>query len=172
MGFDALFYSRVETKVKGERIADKSMSYLWRPSFSHFGNSKQIMTNLFFFHYGLPPKLSVDERFNTTNYFISDETLTSFNAPAKMKIFESHCNDIANSVRSQNIMIPYGDDFFYSNAKTGFEQMERIIEYVNKHTKANMTVRMSTPSEFIDAMSKENISWSTRNEDLIPYSST
>ena len=49
-------------------------------------------------------------------------------------------------------MIPMGCDFAYQNAKEEFENLERTISYVNAHNHANMQFRISTPSEFIEAL--------------------
>ena len=40
---------------------------------------------------------------------------------------------------------------------------------MNKNNKANMTFRMSTPSEYINELKKENITWSVRYGDMLPY---
>tara|TARA_B110000285_G_C14512814_1_gene333103 strand:+ start:95 stop:352 length:258 start_codon:yes stop_codon:yes gene_type:complete len=66
-------------------------------------------------------------------------------------------------------MIPMGCDFAYQNAKEEYENVERAISYINTHNQANMQLRMSTPSEFIDALKSENIEWPVRYEDSIPY---
>lgn len=44
-----------------------------------------------------------------------------------------------------------------------------MIEYINKNNKANMVLRMSTPSIYIDALKKENIKWNVKYDDAFPY---
>ena len=66
-------------------------------------------------------------------------------------------------------MIPMGCDFAYQNAKEEFENLERIISYVNAHNHANMQFKLSTPSEFMEALKAENIEWPVKYDDTIPY---
>jgi len=40
---------------------------------------------------------------------------------------------------------------------------------MNKNNKMNMTFRMSTPSEYLSELKKENITWTTRYGDMFPY---
>lgn len=63
-----------------------------------------------------------------------------------------------------------GCDFAYQNAKQEYKQLERIIQYINKNNKANMTLVMSTPSQYIEELKKENITWGVKYDDAFPYS--
>jgi hypothetical protein len=38
MGFDAMFFSRLDGAEKDQRKEKRAMTYLWRPGSSHFGN--------------------------------------------------------------------------------------------------------------------------------------
>ena len=53
-----------------------------------------------------------------------------------------------------------------------FQNIERIIEYINKHNKANMTLVMSTPQTYINALKAENITWPVKYDDMFPYAHT
>lgn len=44
-----------------------------------------------------------------------------------------------------------------------------MIEYINKHNKANMTLVMSTPGAYTEALKKENIVWPVKYDDVFPY---
>jgi len=62
-----------------------------------------------------------------------------------------------------------GCDFAWLNAQADYEQMTRIIEYINEHNTANLFLKLSTPSEYVDSVKKQNIKWPVRYEDLMPY---
>ena len=49
------------------------------------------------------------------------------------------------------------------------QQVENVINYVNNHNIANMKLLMSTPSDYVEALKKENITWPVRYEDSITY---
>jgi len=84
--------------------------------------------------------------------------------------FVNYVNDVANSKRGQNIMLPIGCDFAYQNASAEYRQLELLIDYVNKHNTANITLVMSTPSQWLEAVKKENVSWPVKYDDIFPYS--
>jgi len=44
MGFDAQFFSRMDYLEKKKRKEDQSMTFLWRPAQTNFGNQHQILT--------------------------------------------------------------------------------------------------------------------------------
>lgn len=48
--------------------------------------------------------------------------------------------------------------------------MDRIIKYVNSNNKVNITLRYSTPSEYLDALKKDGVIWPTKYDDGLPYS--
>ena len=44
-----------------------------------------------------------------------------------------------------------------------------MIDYFNKNNHLNITWKMSTPSEYIDALKKENLTFPVRYGDAMPY---
>lgn len=47
--------------------------------------------------------------------------------------------------------------------------MENVINYLNNHNNNTMKFKMSTPSNYINALKQENITWPVRYEDSIIY---
>lgn len=84
MGFDAWFFARLDFQDKAKRMAEKSMQFLWRPSFNSLGKSAEILTHAMPDHYCWPSGFEVDER-ETDDPVVSDETLSTDNAQAKMQ---------------------------------------------------------------------------------------
>ena len=81
-------------------------------------------------------------------------------------IHEQHDNRLGN-----NILIPWGCDFAYMNALADYKNTERLIEYFNSKNNYNITLKMSTPSDYVDALRKEKIKWPVKYEDAFPYGS-
>jgi lysosomal alpha-mannosidase len=52
------------------------------------------------------------------------------------------------------MLVPFGCDFTYANARMNFEQMDKLIRYFNEHNTANITLMYSTPGAYIDALNK------------------
>lgn len=78
MGFDALFFSRLDGAEKNERAKKRSMNFLWRPSSSNFGNQYQVLTNVFIDDYCHPKGFLVGDNYATGDYIETDKTLTSY----------------------------------------------------------------------------------------------
>jgi hypothetical protein len=62
-----------------------------------------------------------------------------------------------------------GDDWSMQNAQIGFKKIESLISYINQHNTANIVLKMSTPSDYVEAVKKENIKWPVRYDDFFPY---
>lgn len=68
--------------------------------------------------------------------------------------------------------MPYGCDFLFMNANMEYNNMERILDYVNKNNKNNIKFMISTPSEYVEALKKEHATYKIKHEDGFPYSNT
>jgi len=55
------------------------------------------------------------------------------------------------------------------DAFQNFQQLDRLIEYMNKNHGDEFLLKYSTPSQYIDAVKANNISWPTKYDDLMPY---
>ena len=69
-------------------------------------------------------------------------------------------------------MLPWGSDFTFSNAKLNFDQMDKIISYVNEYCKGkkNITLKYSTPSEYVQALRDSKLKWPTKYDDDTTFS--
>ena len=76
--------------------------------------------------------------------------------------------DDAEHFATNRTMIPWGDDFWYSNAHLTFANLEKYIKYFNEKYD-DITLIESTPSEYVNALKAEKISWPVRYDDMFPY---
>ena len=118
MGYEAMFFSRLDHNDKDQRSKkeNQAMNYLWRPSFNHFGVQNQVLTSVFKTDYCFPTGFSFGENYDSDDPFIADKSLTSFNADEKLIDLVNFVQDISTQRRGQNVMVPMGCDFDYSNA--------------------------------------------------------
>lgn len=65
-------------------------------------------------------------------------------------------------------MIPMGCDFTYENAILNFRSMDRLIKYFNNNVE-NIKLVYSTPSDYLDTLIAQNLTWPTRYDDMFPY---
>lgn len=94
LGFDAMFFSRLDHLEKDNRTVSQAMNFLWRPDSKHFGSQDQILTSVFKDDYCFPAGFFSGENYDSDDPFISDETLSTFNAKDKMIDFTNFVNDM------------------------------------------------------------------------------
>ena len=174
MGFEALFFSRMSYDEKGMRNKqeNQSMNFVWKPSSKHFGDQYAILTNVFKTDYCYPTGFYSSESYESDDPFVDDESLSTFNAKEKLVELVNYINGIAYTKKGQNIFIPFGCDFSFQNARADYQYLERLMSYASKHNTANMKFVMSTPSDYVDAVKKENVTWPVRYGDTYPYAET
>ena len=61
MGFDGLFFSRLDYDDKNKRLNDKTMEMIWRPSRS-LGQATDLFTGILIRGYSSPPGFCFDQR--------------------------------------------------------------------------------------------------------------
>lgn len=143
------------------------MEFLWRPFSKHFGTQKQILTSIFRDHYCWVPDFQVNDQ----DTFETDESLESFNAKQKMIKFINYIHEFVVTVhRTNHLILPWGCDFSFQNAAQNYQEMEKVIGYINKNNKVNMKLLMSTPQRYVDALKKTNTVFPTYYNDMFPYS--
>ena len=76
----------------------------------------------------------------------------------------------ARHYRTDEILVLFGDDFQYMQADQNFAQMDNMIEYMNSKHGNKYNFMYSTPSQYIDAVNKYNVTWPTKYDDGFPYS--
>ena len=85
-----------------------------------------------------------------------------------MENLRSYILDDATHFKTNRLMIPWGDDFWFSNAHLTFENLETTINYFNEKYD-DITLLYSTPSEYVNALKAEKVSWPVRYDDMFPY---
>ncbi|KAK1303873.1 hypothetical protein QJS10_CPB11g01988 [Acorus calamus] len=165
LGFDALYFARIDYQDRAKRLIDKSLEVIWRGS-STFGSSSQIFTSAFPVHYSPPTgfHFEVDDNDPPVQ---DDPLLFDYNVEQRVNDFISAATTQANVTRTNHIMWTMGDDFQYQYAESWFKQMDRLIHYVNKDGRVNALY--STPSIYTDAKNAANESWPLKRDDYFPY---
>jgi len=123
VGFDALYFARIDYQDYGERIKNKNLEFVWRPSKSR-GKHSQVFTGEIINHYGPPGKYDYS---NHGNWLQDDPELHDFNICDQVDDFVKVSLDRGASTRGKHIFIPMGDDFSYDNSRRWFKNMDKII---------------------------------------------
>ncbi|KAL5717332.1 alpha-mannosidase [Ranunculus cassubicifolius] len=141
LGFDSLFFARIDYQDRAKRKSEKTLEVVWQGSRS-LGSTSQIFTGIFPRHYDPP------------DGFVFD--INDVSPPVQ-----------ANVTRTEHLMWTMGTDFRYQYANTWFRQMDKLIHYVNKDGRVNALY--STPSIYTDSKYAVSETWPVKTGDFFPY---
>ncbi|GLT27152.1 hypothetical protein SLA2020_021760 [Shorea laevis] len=165
VGFDSLFFGRIDYQDSIKRKRDKSLEVVWRGSKS-LGSSSQIFAGAFPKNYE-PPSGFYFEVNDDSPIVQDDINLFDYNVQDRVNDFVAAALAQADITRTNHIMWTMGTDFKYQYAHTWFRQMDKLIHYVNKDGRVNALY--STPSIYTDAKYATKESWPLKTDDYFPY---
>ncbi|MFS7962489.1 putative alpha-mannosidase [Helianthus anomalus] len=125
LGFDSVFFGRIDYQDRAKRKGGKRLEVIWRGSKS-LGSSSQIFTGAFPENYEPPPGCFYFE-VNDDSLIVQDDIdLFDYNVEERVNDF------VANITRTNHVMWTMGTDFKYQYAESWFQNMDKFIHYVNK----------------------------------------
>lgn len=63
-----------------------------------------------------------------------------------------------------------GEDFHFIDGNIWFKNVDKLINYINgKSSQYGVTIKYSTPSEYINIIQKEGNTYPTKKDDFFPY---
>jgi len=165
VGFDALYFARIDWQESKVRTAAKSMEMVWRASES-LGPAAEVFTGAFLDGgYGPPPGFDFDGM-----PVMDDECMADENSQAYVEKFVAAALRYAGNTRGEtgtkNVMFLMGSDFQYENADMWFNNLDKIIHHVNADGRVNAFY--STPPEYTRAKYRENRTWAVKTDDFMP----
>ncbi|XP_009591416.1 probable alpha-mannosidase At5g13980 [Nicotiana tomentosiformis] len=165
VGFDSLFFGRIDYQDRAKRKIEKSLEVIWRGSKS-LGSSTQIFAGAFPENYE-PPSRFYFEVNDDSPPVQDDVNLFDYNVQERVNDFVAAALSQANITRTNHIMWTMGTDFKYQYAHTWFRNMDKLIHYVNQDGRVNALY--STPSIYTDAKHALDKSWPLKTDDYFPY---
>ncbi|KAB2038213.1 hypothetical protein ES319_D03G131000v1 [Gossypium barbadense] len=165
VGFDSLFFARIDYQDRAKRKDQKCLEVVWRGSKS-LGSSSQIFAGAFPENYEPPSNFYYEV--NDDSPIVQDNMeLFDYNVPQRVNEFVAAAFSQANITRTNHVMWTMGTDFKYQYAHTWFRQMDKFIHYVNQDGRVNALY--STPSIYTDAKYATNEAWPLKTDDYFPY---
>lgn len=165
LGFDSLFFARIDYQDREKRKSDKSLEVVWQGSKS-LASSAQIWTGIFPVHYSPPDGFAFEV--NDVSAPVQDDiTLFDYNVEHRVNDFVAAALAQANVTRTNHIMWTMGEDFRYQYALSWFRQMDKLIHYVNLDGRVNALY--STPSIYTEAKHAAKETWPLKTGDFFPY---
>ncbi|XP_076898589.1 putative alpha-mannosidase At5g13980 [Bidens hawaiensis] len=168
VGFDSVYFGRIDYQDRAKRKGDKHLEVIWRGSKS-LGSSSQIFAGAFPENYEPPPGGFYFEVNDDSPIVQDDMDLFDYNVEERVNDFVAAAVAQANITRTNHVMWMMGTDFKYQYAESWYRNMDKFIHYVNKDGRVNALY--STPSIYTDAKYAETSSWPLKENDYFPYAS-
>ncbi|XP_053694119.1 lysosomal alpha-mannosidase isoform X2 [Sabethes cyaneus] len=170
MGFDGLFFGRLDYEDKRQRLSKQNAEMIWRSSANLVDSD--LFTGVLYNTYQPPPGfcfdiLCSDEPFMDGPYSAEN------NVDTKVDQFIAIVKNMSSSYRTENIILTMGEDFHYQYAEMWFKNQDKLIKYTNARQAngSNVNVLYSTPSCYLKALHDADITWPTKSDDFFPYAS-
>lgn len=141
---------------------------VWHP-YQYSGTDNSIFTHVNYYMYGPPPGFCFDPTCKDPP-IRSDPTLDGYDLPERAELFVKYFRSMALHYRSRHLLHTLGSDFHFSNTRIWFLNMDRLLKYINERPEFNMTVKYSTPSEYLAAINSDRKVYPTKYDDFFPYS--
>ncbi|EGZ21682.1 hypothetical protein PHYSODRAFT_360129 [Phytophthora sojae] len=165
VGFDALYFARIDYQDYGNRKKNKDLEFIWRPSKSR-GKASQVFTGEIIDHYCPPGKFDYG---NNGNQIQDDADLHDYDVCDEVEQFVSNAKMRGAASKGNHVFIPMGCDFQFDNSRRWFKNMDKLIHYVNQDARVN--VLYSNLSYYTDVKRAEGLTWSVKTDDFFPYAS-
>eukprot|EP00898_Chlorokybus_atmophyticus_P006582 jgi/Chlat1/6925/Chrsp52S06594 len=166
VGFDATFFARIDYEDRALRHINKGMEMIWRPSQS-LGKTAQTFAGAFYQHYDPPWGLNW-EIWSTDAPVMDDPILQDYNVGERVERFVQAARQFATAYQGSDVMFTMGSDFHYSNADQWFQNLDKIMHYVNQDGRVHALY--STPSKYLAARHADSdASWPLKTDDFFPY---
>lgn len=137
------------------------MEFFWKSN--ALGSEDGLFTHLLYHHYSLPEVLDYRQPskcFSNINSFTKD-------LDHCLSALEDYVNSIKRGYKTDNILILYGDDISFKDLKISRAQFE-LIEALRDNSKT-LNIKISTPSEYFEAVMAEQKAFKVFEGDFLPY---
>lgn len=177
MGYDGVFFARVDWRDKMERLNNKKAEMIWQGS-NKLGASSNIFTSLLYNHYSAPSGFCFDVLCQE-DPIVTDERNSEYNFKSKVENFNNFIRSQASHYKTNNIIITMGDDFNYQDAVSYYRNMDKLIEgfklWPQKFRDQDINLFYSTPACYVkavnDAVNSNDIELPLETYDFFPYAS-
>ncbi|CAF3855565.1 unnamed protein product [Rotaria magnacalcarata] len=170
MGFDGLFFGRVDFQDYAIRNMTKTMEMIWKGS-ANLGEQSWLFTGILPRVYTAPASFCFDYRCRDEP-IKDDPRLHDYDVDQRVQAFIDAAHIQARSFTTNHIMMTMGSDFHYENANEWFKNLEKLIKHVNAKQANGSDVNLlySTPTCYLYALNNANQTWTTKTDDFFPIS--
>ena len=171
VGFDSLFFGRIDWADHDKRMSEKKMEMVWKGSSSQ--SHAAVFTGAFTSgNYGAPQGLCLDRScvYCRDDPVEDDNKLSTYNLEEKLNILIDAIEYERDHSVGNNVMLKMGADFTYENANSWYKSMDVLIREVRARYGEKYNIFYSTPDKYTEMRAAEAITWSVKKDDFFPYS--
>ena len=159
MNFDKIVLTRIDYLEKQDRINNHNLEFIYDP----FGLGQEIFTHISYHHYN--PRKILRHYPGDKKIILNEEELKDV-----CEKFYEEMKEERVGYRTNNILLYYGEDFAFNEADINYENIEMIMNYVNKNMQGKIKMIYSTPSQYFDSVLKTGAKFEKHsNYDFFPY---
>ncbi|PRP89017.1 hypothetical protein PROFUN_02295 [Planoprotostelium fungivorum] len=154
MGFNGFGLNRIPYDIKNRMKMNQGLEFIWRGSDS-YGKTTEMFAHVMDSHYSTPNEMNFDGNWDVAQ--VADATV-------KM------AKERNSWYRHRYLLIPFGDDFTHTNAPADYDNMDRLMDYINARPDYGVTLKYAVLSDYINAVNALNLTWSVMDHaDFFPY---
>ena len=169
MGFDGLWFARVDLQDKVQRSNNKSLEMLWQPTTSQ-NDETRIFAAVNYRHYSSPPNCCFDIVMCNDEPIAYDPDLEYYNVDRKVQEVTDYFRTMSNSYQSDQLLHTFGDDFSFQAAASYFKNIDLLIKGANaRFDQHGVKMMFSTPSTYLKAVNQQNLTFPMKSDDFFPY---
>ncbi|CAG0879219.1 unnamed protein product [Darwinula stevensoni] len=171
MGFDGLFFGRLDYRDKEQRVANKTMEIVWHGTEDFVNDpTRDLFTGVLFNHYSPPPGFCFD--ILCDDVIIDNPRSPGYNVPSKVDEFVTWAEKASAGFRTKHVMATMGNDFNYQDAHVWYKNLDKLIKYVNEQRGDTVHLLYSTPSCYLKSIQEDSsVQWPEKMDDFFPYAS-
>ena len=146
--YDMFVLNRIPDSIKQDMKQSRGLEFLWHNP--HF--NRTIFAHVLDSHYSTP-------------------VIFAATVKERAKSLVSTCQKRLQWYKTDNLLLPFGNDFHFQHAPSDFKEMDEILKYVADHPNDfdDIVIRYSTLSEYFESVSKSGVSFDQREDDFFPY---
>ncbi|XP_033821330.1 lysosomal alpha-mannosidase [Periophthalmus magnuspinnatus] len=170
MGYDGLFFGRVDYQDRDQRQKSLDQELLWRASDSLTPPMADLFTGILPNGYNPPEGFCWDQSCDDAP-IRDDPDLEDYNVDDVVQRFLAIAHAQANVYKTNHIIMTMGSDFQYENANLWYKNLDKLILYVNRRQSngSNVNLLYSTPSCYLQELHRANQTWALKTDDFFPY---
>ena len=169
MGYDGMFFARIDYQDREKREKESRMEMVWRGSPKNLKEQSDIFAGILYYMYDPPPEMCFDTLRCQDDAVVDNPDLFTYNLDYKVEKFVNDTLEQAASYRTNNVMFTMGSDFQWEDAGTWYKNLDVLITTINERYPEKFNLFYSTPTRYLEAVHAANHTWELKTDDFMPY---